>query len=103
DTYWSVELAFCWSLRTRVFGFLSWKLSPGNQPSSVLPLSLSPSDLEHKRTPKPGTLTSWISLASSSELTSLPRACKKQRDNLLIILTITPVDDQLTSSYSFAG
>ncbi|MEQ2308964.1 hypothetical protein AMECASPLE_033692, partial [Ameca splendens] len=41
DTYWSVELTFCQSLRTRVFGFLSWKLSPGKQPPSVLPLSLS--------------------------------------------------------------
>ncbi|MEQ2186746.1 hypothetical protein GOODEAATRI_031744 [Goodea atripinnis] len=72
DSDWSVELAFCWSLRTCVFGFLSWKLSPGDQPSSILPLSLfPPSDLEHKPTPKPGTLTSWISLASSSELTSL--------------------------------
>ncbi|MEQ2270229.1 hypothetical protein XENORESO_017747, partial [Xenotaenia resolanae] len=41
DPDWIVELAFCWSLRTHVFVFLSWKLSPRNQPFSVLPLSLS--------------------------------------------------------------
>ncbi|MEQ2303830.1 hypothetical protein AMECASPLE_020872 [Ameca splendens] len=52
---------------------LSWKLSPEVQQSSVLPLSLSLTDLEHKLTSKTESLSSWISFASSSEAYLSPK------------------------------